>query len=504
VFLLLAVTQQATMSGYPESKKAKVTPLASEIIGWHNLYWSEGQLKVCFRPGGKFYCADEEFRTEATWSIFDGEILIDWQKFGRYVLSIDEGKHMKGYALPKNEEDPKNWRKTLYFGALSPVEKLLFGDGEGTEWNFKGPECNFSVEFRCDGDNHFVCPTIPGDAHWSLDKKGKTVIIDWGKKGKYELDVDVKTKTLDGYQIIEGKEDPDEDKDWRKADFIKNLSESKAIEHDGEDAGHGDGHGHSHGDGHGHSHNEHAHGSHDFGDGIVSLGNLTIASEKFMVDREGQVDKGFQTTFGLERVGPGKATGLKAWLQDKNGHRLCEGVEGDGHDDHFHFTMIPNSSEAAAFALGCGDQVSTISIHPGAAPASDGILSPLEVDGEVVGFIELKLHDDAGDLELFICKDGAMSEPLDFPADTTITVTFPTHENRSVKLNVRNNDQNEDEDGKPTMRDGKTNYFIFPGESDQDPEFLIGEKFRSTTTVTFTSGGKSYVAPPFILVPHQH
>merc|ERR1712130_503904 len=113
------------------------------------------------------------------------------------------------------------------------------------------------------------------------------------------------------------------------------------------------------------------------------------------------------------------------------------------------------------------------------APANDGILSPLEdADGKLVGFIELKLHDDAGDLELWLCKDGAMSEPLDFPADTSVTIAFPTHGNRSVQLAVRNKEQNEDEDGKPTMRDGKTNYFIFPGESEQDPEFLIGEKFR--------------------------
>merc|ERR1719183_1102759 len=72
--------------------------------------------------------------------------------------------------------------------------------------------------------------------------------------------------------------------------------------------GHGHGHGHSHGDGHAHSHGE-AHGSgHHSGSGIVGLGNLTIASEKFMVDREGQVDKGFQTEFGVERVGAGKAS----------------------------------------------------------------------------------------------------------------------------------------------------------------------------------------------------
>merc|ERR1712151_1242906 len=120
--------------------------------------------------------------------------------------------------------------------------------------------------------------------------KGKTVILAWGKNGKYELDVDVKSKTLDGYHIRDGVEDPDEDKDWRKAEFKRNLIEPKAIVHGDDDGGDDDGHGHGHG--HGHSHGA-GHGEeHDHGGGIVSLGNLTIASEKFMVDREGQIDKG--------------------------------------------------------------------------------------------------------------------------------------------------------------------------------------------------------------------
>jgi len=70
-------------------------------------------------------------------------------------------------------------------------------------------------------------------------------------------------------------------------------------------------------------------------------------------------------------------------------------------------------------------------------------------------------------------------------------------------LKVRNDDKNEDEDDKPNMRDGMTNYFVFPGDSDQDPSFLVGEKFRSTTTLTFKCGDKTYTAPEFVLVPHQ-
>merc|ERR1719446_775830 len=178
-----------------------------------------------------------------------------------------------------------------------------------------------------------------------------------------------------------------------------------------------------------------------------------------MVDREGQVVKGTQTTFGVERVGPGKSTGLKAWMQDDKGEKVSDPVEGEGHDDHFHFTVTPKSANATTLALGCGDQVSTISVSPGAFPTQGGIQAVLEdSDGKAVGFIELKLHDDAGDLELWICKDGAMTEPLDFPPDTVLTVTCPTHDNKSVQLAVRNTEKNEDEDGNPTMRDGRTNY----------------------------------------------
>jgi hypothetical protein len=478
-----------------------------KILGWHILYWSEGQLKVCFRPGGKFFAMKEEHQAAATWKILDGEVFVEWEKFGRYVFTVDEGQPvftLKGYATPKNDEDVKNWRKCIYFGSMSPLELMLCGDGEGTEWDFESPEGHFSVEFRCDGNNHVICRTHAGDAHWSLDKRGKTILVDWGKLGKYELDVDLKNKKLDGYLIRPDVEDPDEDKDWRKAEFKRNLTEPMVLniaEADGDDD-ETNGHGHEHG--HGHTHGE-GHGSHEFGAGIVSIGNLSIGSNKFMVDREQQVDKGFETTFGFEGIGEATVTGAKAWLQDSKGERISEMVEGDTHGAHLHFTVMPTAPDAQKLAVGIGDQVSTISVHPGAAPAQDGILSPLFDDKDVlVGFIELKLHDDAGDLELWLCKDGAMSEPLDFPADLSVTATFATMDNRSVTLSVRNNEDNEDEDGTKNMRDGKTNYFIFPGESDQDPEFLIGEKFRSTTTITFTSGGKTYTAPPFILVPHQH
>jgi hypothetical protein len=94
---------------------------------------------------------------------------------------------------------------------------------------------------------------------------------------------------------------------------------------------------------------------------------------------------------------------------------------------------------------------------------------------------------------------------FDIPKDTKVTITFPTHENKTVELAIRNAEQNEDEEGVANMRPGgMTNYFIFPGESGQDPEWLKGEDWRGMAVVSFDLGdGKTYKCDPFVLVPHE-
>lgn len=500
--------------GYPQEKPMAVELKDADVIGWHTMYWKDGQVMFCCRPQGVLYCPDPEYQADSNWLIVDGEVIIDWKEHGKYVLTVDKRKHMEGYVYPKNKEDPQNWRKTLYARDLNPVEKLLLGDGFGSKWNFQYAEGNLLVEFKADAKNEFVNP-CPGNATWSLSTNNKTVKIDWGRYGKYELDVDVKKNMMDGDLQTDALDYCE--KDARKA-VLCHGSGDHGDGHDDGGRGHSiflgldpdemlpdadedktNGHGHEHGAGHGHG------GGHGSGGGIISIGNLSLGSSKFMVDREGQVLRGTETTFGVEHLVEAKGFGgFTAWLVDGNGQKVCNPVEGEKHADHSHFTLVPTARDAQGFALSDGSQTSTISFHHGASPTEGGIMSVLQTsDGKHVGFLELKLHDDAGDLEMWICKDGAMSEPLDFLASTSITVTFPTHDNRSVQLAVRNNNKNEDEDGNPNMRDGKTNYFIFPGESDQDPEFLIGDKFRSTTTVTFTAEGTNYIAPPFVLVPHM-
>ena len=133
-----------------------------------------------------------------------------------------------------------------------------------------------------------------------------------------------------------------------------------------------------------------------------------------------------------------------------------------------------------------------------------GILSFQGPNGAIVGYVELKLHDDKGDLELWIATDEAIETPFDLPLSAEIEVVMHDHGNKAVALKVRNTDRNEDEDGTPNNRDGKTNYFIFPGDTGADASWLMGLDFASDVTVTFSKDGTTYTAGKFHLIPHTH
>jgi hypothetical protein len=277
--------------------------------------------------------------------------------------------------------------------------------------------------------------------------------------------------------------------------------------HDGKDD-HGHGHdgkdGHGHDDGHGHGH-AHSHGEGGECAKIVGVGVVELAGETFTVDREGQCESGKECEFGVERVGKGTASGFEAWVENEAGERVCERVKAEAHGEHWHCKVTPQAdAKPSKFVLCLGEAVGKVDIHPGAAPCHDGLSTVIYgKGGAVTGFLELKLHGDAGDLEIWMSTDGAMSQPLDIPADTILKASFLAFDGRSVELKVRNHDENEDEDKKPNMRDGKTNYFIFPGETGADASWLQGETFRSMVKVTFTADGQEFETPPFTLVPHE-
>ncbi len=140
---------------------------------------------------------------------------------------------------------------------------------------------------------------------------------------------------------------------------------------------------------------------------IVGLGSVTLGGATFIIDRDGQVEAGKTTEFGVEHVGG--AAGVVptgAWVQNPDGKKLCEPVEGEGHEPapgvapHWHFNVTPlYPVKKSAFVLAAGGEEAVVDFVRGAAPHNDGILSVIDLGGKR-GFLELKLHGDAGDLEL--------------------------------------------------------------------------------------------------------
>lgn len=248
---------------------------------------------------------------------------------------------------------------------------------------------------------------------------------------------------------------------------------------------------------------------------VVALGTITLGGSIFAVDREGQVEAGKETTFGVELVGGPQATPSRAWLANPDGSEVCEPVGGEGHEQHFHFTLDPlEPVKRSRFMLRVGNNDGSLDFARGEAPCNDGILTVVRAAGrpEWRGYMELKLHGDAGDLELWLYRQttshlfgapGGKPTPLDVPPDTVVTLTFTSHGRRSVELRVRNAEQNEDEEGAPNMRPSGTNYFIFPGESGQDPAWLADEQFRGVVSAAFEAEGEAYACEPFVLVPHE-
>ncbi|MEM7165114.1 MAG: hypothetical protein AAF581_06585 [Planctomycetota bacterium] len=134
--------------------------------------------------------------------------------------------------------------------------------------------------------------------------------------------------------------------------------------------------------------------------------------------------------------------------------------------------------------------------HEGVVAALAGTPSP--------GYVELKLHDDKGDLELWLAKDQAISDPLDLPLAAEVSVQFFDAVARTVTLRARNQEKNEDEDGNTNVRDGKTNYFIYPSREGEDASWLQGAGFSSAVIVRFQHEGATVESQKFILKPHVH
>ena len=138
-------------------------------------------------------------------------------------------------------------------------------------------------------------------------------------------------------------------------------------------------------------------------------------------------------------------------------------------------------------------------IHANEGPNSGFLFPIFDSNREQTGTVEIKLHDDAGDLEVWLKSGGYEGDPWRLPTDTTLTLNFPAL-NKSVTLAVRDQDRNEDESGSSTIVEGNTNYFVFPGSTDEDASWLMGADFAAKVELRF----KEATTGSFVLRPHIH
>lgn len=138
-------------------------------------------------------------------------------------------------------------------------------------------------------------------------------------------------------------------------------------------------------------------------------------------------------------------------------------------------------------------------VHANEGPMGGFRFPVFGAEGAQVGTVEIKLHDDAGDLEAWLTRGGHDGSPWRLPTDTTLLLRFPDLE-RDVTLAVRDAERNEDESGAATVVDGTTDYFVFPGATGADASWLMGAEFAAKVelrVVDATTGS-------FVLRPHVH
>ncbi len=250
------------------------------------------------------------------------------------------------------------------------------------------------------------------------------------------------------------------------------------------------------------------------------LGHLTLAGHELSVLRLGDVVPGRESAFeiGLVKGPPGAdlaKLNVYVWLEDASAAQASAPSKGSVENGHLHFHTTPRADAkphrvvVRLRAEGGIDERAGLPLdghghEHGAAPHGGVVAAFRGPDGQVAGHLELKLHDDKGDLELWLAKDAKISQPFDLPLEAVVRVTFIDVKGKVVELRVRDATKNADEDGTANVRAGATNYFIFPGEAGGDATWLQGARFQSLVTLTFTVGGRTYTSEEFPLVPHTH
>ena len=245
-----------------------------------------------------------------------------------------------------------------------------------------------------------------------------------------------------------------------------------------------------------------------------SLGKIVILGKEYKIDRLGKFTPGEEG--GFEVISSDDVNGISAylWVESQDGKRLSAPSQSSFSNGKAHFHVLPQKDSSpfrVVLRIRHGDKDERGSLplsghgHEHADTPHHGIQSPiLSKSGEVIGYLELKLHDDKGDLEIWLSKNEKMDAPFDLPLNSIIKAKFVDIQNKTVDLKVRNIQKNEDEAGLTNVRNGKTNYFIFPS-SNEDSKWLMGKDFSSVVIVEFDGENNNhFTSKEFLLVPHTH
>ncbi len=249
----------------------------------------------------------------------------------------------------------------------------------------------------------------------------------------------------------------------------------------------------------------------------IDLGTLTVAGRQFGILRLGDLEPGQEGAFQVRAIGSTTAElanlNTYLWVENEDGKQLSAPAKGSPEGDALHFHLIPRKGEkrpsrvVLRLRVDGTDERANLPLdghgHEHRDGPHDGVLATFKI-GDVNGHLELKLHDDEGDLELWLFEDAQFARPFDLSLTATIGIEFVDVGRRQITLRPRNQTDNQDEDGNANIRDGKTNYFIFPSRDGEDATWLRGEQFQSIVVLQFTLGGQSYLSEEFVLKPHVH
>ncbi len=249
----------------------------------------------------------------------------------------------------------------------------------------------------------------------------------------------------------------------------------------------------------------------------LQLGTLSVGSRRFEITQLGRLVPGEEGAFEVMPKGNTAAEiaslNVYLWIESEDGTQLSAPAKGTREGTSLHFHATPQKAGKAPFRVvlrvradGADDRASLPLDghgHEHAHGPHGGVIARFAGAG-TNGHLELKLHDDKGDLELWLGKDDKLTESFDLPLAATVEVEFIDVKGRKVSLRARNQTKNEDEDGKPNVRAGRTNYFVYPGASGEDSAWLRGKEFQSIVIVRFQAGETAFVSEELVLKPHVH